>query len=71
MRKRVSKALRGSISVLLFAALAAAGVPFGYYTAVSGAASNLTHWVDAKLSPPVEHEPAPVVVAGIDSAAPR
>jgi hypothetical protein len=70
MSKRVSRAFRGPISVLLFAALAAGGVPFGYYAA-SGAVSSLTHWVDAKLSPPVEHKPAPVVVAGIDSAAPR
>jgi hypothetical protein len=68
MSKRVSRAFRGPISVLLFAALASAGVPFGYVAAVSGAAS-LTHWVDAKLTPSVEHKPAPVVVAGIDSAA--
>ena len=65
MSKRASRAFRGSISVLLFAALAAVGVPFGYFTALSGGANR--HQVDAKL-PPAERAPAPVVVAGIDSA---
>ena len=69
MSKRVSRAFRGPISVLLFAALAAGGVPFGYFAAVSDAAGKMTRWVDAKLSPPVEQKPAPLVVAGIDSAA--
>ena len=69
MSERVSRAFRGPISVLLFAALAAGGVPFGYFAAISGAASKVTNWVDAKLSSPVEHKPAPVVVAGIDSNA--
>jgi hypothetical protein len=61
MSKRASRALRGPISVLLFAALAAAGVPFGYYAALSGFSSR-----PAQVA--VEHEPAPLVVAGVDSA---
>jgi hypothetical protein len=66
MSKRASRAFRGSISVLLFAALAAVGVPFGYFTALSGGANG--HQVDAKLTSPAERAPAPVLVAGIDSA---
>lgn len=51
MSQQVSRAFRGSISVLLFSALAAGGVSFGYLAATSNDQASLASQVDSKQAP--------------------
>ena len=51
MSERVSKTVRGSISVLLFSVLAAGGVSFGYLAATSSDQASLASQADAKPAP--------------------
>jgi hypothetical protein len=51
MRAQVSKAFRGSISVLLFSMLAAGGISFGYLAATSSDEPKLISQVDAQSAP--------------------
>ncbi len=51
MSEQVSRAFRGSISVLLFGALAAGGVSFGYLAATSSDEASLTSQVDTRQAP--------------------
>ena len=51
MSEQISRAFRGSISVLLFSALAAGGVSFGYLAATSSDQASLASQVDAKHAP--------------------
>jgi len=68
MRDRVSRAFRGSISVLLFVALAVVGVPLGYLAATSGNPASLTSRVDAKPAPADDDKTAVSLIAQMDSA---
>jgi hypothetical protein len=51
MRAQVSRAYRGSISVLLFSVLAAGGISFGYLAATSSDQASLVSRADAKPAP--------------------
>jgi hypothetical protein len=48
MSERASKTVRGSISVLVFSALAVGGISFGYLAATSSDHASLASQVDAK-----------------------
>jgi hypothetical protein len=67
MRKRVSRAFRVPISLLLLAAAAAGGVPLGYWAAVSSTAARLTG-LDPQDAPAAKR-PVPIVVARINTGA--
>jgi hypothetical protein len=66
MREQVSRTVRGSISVLLFGALAAGGVSFGYLAATSGDAASLTRRADAQKASANQREAARSVLARVD-----
>jgi hypothetical protein len=51
MRQRVSRAFRGSITALLFGALAAGGVSFGYLAATWNDQGSLATQADAQKPP--------------------
>lgn len=68
MSEQVSRAFRGSISVLLFSALAAGGISFGYVAATSSDQVSLASQVDAQKPPAEDGNKIGGLLARLDSS---